>query len=70
MRLATSLQLMKKNNVLIATVLGDRHLVFAQRVARQQMKFAFRYGFWAIATSFFDKRVDFWKTPLLPGGIE
>ena len=32
-------------NVRFTTVLGDRHHVFTERVARRQMKFAFRYSF-------------------------
>ena len=34
-----------KWNLRFATVLGDRHHVFIERVARRQMKFAFRYSF-------------------------
>ena len=34
-----------KWNSRFATVLGDRHHVFTERVARRQMKFAFRYSF-------------------------
>ena len=34
-----------KQNLRLATVLGDRHHVFSERVAREQMKFAFRYSF-------------------------
>ena len=34
-----------KWNLRFATVLGDRHHVFTERVARRQMKFAFRYSF-------------------------
>ena len=32
-------------NLRFATVLGDRHHVFTERVDREQMKFAFRYSF-------------------------
>ena len=32
-------------NLRFATVLGDRHHVFTERVHREQMKFAFRYSF-------------------------
>ena len=32
-------------NLRFATVLGDRHHVFSERVDREQMKFAFRYSF-------------------------
>ena len=32
-------------NLHFATVLGDRHHVFTERVHREQMKFAFRYSF-------------------------
>ena len=35
----------RKWNLRFATVLGDRHHVFIERVARRQMKFAFRYSF-------------------------
>ena len=34
-----------KWNLRFATVLGDRHHVFSERVDREQMKFAFRYSF-------------------------
>ena len=34
-----------KWNLRFATVLGDRHHVFCERVDRRQMKFAFRYSF-------------------------
>ena len=34
-----------KWNLRFATVLGDRHHVFTERVHREQMKFAFRYSF-------------------------
>ena len=34
-----------KWNLRFATVLGDRHHVFTERVDREQMKFAFRYSF-------------------------
>ena len=34
------------------TVLGDRHHVFSERVARRQMKFAFRYSFGRSTTRF------------------
>ena len=34
-----------KWNLRFATVLGDRHHVFTERVARRQLKFAFRYSF-------------------------
>ena len=34
-----------KWNSRFATVLGDRHHVFCEKVARRQMKFAFRYSF-------------------------
>ena len=35
----------RKWNLRFATVLGDRHHVFTERVDREQMKFAFRYSF-------------------------
>ena len=35
----------RKWNLRFATVLGDRHHVFTERVHREQMKFAFRYSF-------------------------
>ena len=35
----------RKWNLRFATVLGDRHHVFSERVDREQMKFAFRYSF-------------------------
>ena len=35
----------RKWNLRFATVLGDRHHVFTERVARRQSKFAFRYSF-------------------------
>ena len=34
-----------KWNLRFATVLGDRHHVFTERVDREKMKFAFRYSF-------------------------
>ena len=34
-----------KQNLRFATVLGDRHHVFTERVAASKMKFAFRYSF-------------------------
>ena len=35
----------RKCNLRFATVLGDRHHVFSERVAAEKMKFAFRYSF-------------------------
>ena len=35
----------RKCNLRFATVLGDRHHVFSERVDREKMKFAFRYSF-------------------------
>ena len=35
----------RKWNLRFATVLGDRHHVFTERVGREKMKFAFRYSF-------------------------
>ena len=35
----------RKWNLRFATVLGDRHHVFTERVDREKMKFAFRYSF-------------------------
>ena len=35
----------RKKTVRFATVSGDRHHVFTERVDREQMKFAFRYSF-------------------------
>ena len=41
-----------KWNLRFATVLGDRHHVFTERVHREQMKFAFRYSFGRSTTRF------------------
>ena len=42
----------RKWNLRFATVLGDRHHVFTERVHREQMKFAFRYSFGRSTTRF------------------
>ena len=39
-------------NLRFATVLGDRHHVFSERVDREKMKFAFRYSFERSTTRF------------------
>ena len=39
-------------NLRFATVLGDRHHVFSERVDREKMKFAFRYSFGRSTTRF------------------
>ena len=41
-----------KWNLRFATVLGDRHHVFTERVDREKMKFAFRYSFGRSTTRF------------------
>ena len=40
-------------NLRFATVLNDRHHVFTERVARRQLKFAFRYSFWRSTPRFY-----------------
>ena len=42
----------RKWNLRFATVLGDRHHVFTERVDREKMKFAFRYSFERSTTRF------------------
>ena len=47
-----------KPSLRFATVLGDRHHVFSERVESEKIKFAFPYSFGRS----FNERVDFWKT--------
>ena len=56
-----------KLNLRFATVLGDRHHVFSERVDREQMKFAFPYSF---GRSTAKGLLSGWPSPSRPGGIE
>ena len=70
-----------KWNLRFATVLGDRHHVFTERVDREKMKFAFRYSFGRSTPRFYREgwpleneicvSLQFWAidTTFLPRGL-